>query len=38
MPKEPVDLIPVPSVLLAHLLPIPLREQEAGQKQVAIPY
>ena len=36
MSNEPVDLIPVPSGLLAYLLLIPLRGQEECQKQAGI--
>ena len=35
MANEPMDLIPMPSALLARLL-LPLRGQEACQKQVGI--
>jgi len=35
-PNEPVDLIPVPSGLSAHLLLIPLRGQEECRKQAGI--
>jgi hypothetical protein len=35
--NEPMEQIPVPSGLLSCLLLIPLRGQEACQKQVGIP-
>jgi hypothetical protein len=36
-PNKPVQQIAIPSGLLTYFLLIPLRGQEARQKQVAIP-